>query len=99
MGAAALGLVDDGRVPVQADGGQVAELAGFEVGPGVGGVEVVDPQAEAAPGRAGEAPGQQRRAQVAHVEGPGGARRVPTVGHQAPERTDQVLAAGVHEVG
>ena len=83
MEGAALRLPHDLAVPVEPDGGQVPALAGLVLDPGGDGIEILHPQQEATAPGAGEQPRQQRRAQVAQVEGAGGTRSETTVGPSA----------------
>ena len=62
----AVGLADHLAVPVQADGGKIAQLNCL--GAGAGTVQVLYPEDEPAAAAAGEQPGQQRRPQIADVQ-------------------------------
>jgi hypothetical protein len=85
-----LRLEHDLAVPVEPDRGQVGELLLCDPLAHAAGVEVLHPQQEARPGGTGEQPRQQRRAQVAEVQRPSGARRKPA-GH-AGRRSPSGLA-------
>src|SRR5690606_27040152 len=68
-------LVQYRAVPVDAEGGEITELAFFCARPYP--VQVVDAEYEAAAGAAGEQPRQQGSAQIAEMQIPRGARGVP----------------------
>ncbi len=75
-------LTDHVAVPVEADGSEVTQLAGGMLLGRVGHVEVVETQHEPLTTGASDKPGDQRRAQVAHVELTA-RRRSESTGHRA----------------
>ena len=74
-----LALPADRAIGRKAEPGHVLDDGGLELGAAAAGVDVLDPQQEAASGlvssRSGAAEGDQRGAGVPQVEEPGGARR------------------------
>ena len=86
----AFALPDDLAVPVEADRAQVTELPGLRAGTDA--VEVLHAHQEPAPGRPGEQPRQQRRAQVADVEVARRGRGEPTGGHRLSIARPSALA-------
>src|SRR5919198_3089943 len=74
-----LRLAHDGAVPVEPQRREVVELLVLEVAADTAGVEILHPHQEARVLAAGEEPGQQGRAEVAEMEGPGRAWRKAAV--------------------
>lgn len=70
-----VGLVDDGRVPVEAQGREIGQLPGIRTLDGS--VEILHPDQELSAGGPREEPGEHGGPQIADVEVSGGGGRVP----------------------